>query len=244
MRPLVVTLVFFCCLCLNKGYSQTIYYKLRDPLKKSEQRSPVLFILHGYGSNEEDLFDLAQTFDNRLTVLSLRAPLTLAEGSYCWYSLSRDQNNVLTYNYTEADRAKKQLMTFIRSICKSMKLDSTQIFLLGFSQGAMMSYDLALSYPGKFKGVLALSGRLMEESKPKTTSPAMGSTHYFIAHGSEDERIPLAEAEKAVRYLRSKGVKNIENKTYAMQHVLNGKEIIDIRTWLSQQLNQAAPPVR
>jgi len=231
-------MVFCFCTPLAKG--QKWVYKLREPLKKTSQRPPVLFILHGYGSNEEDLFDLAQTLDERLTVLSLRAPIELAQGSYCWYTLGRDQNNTLTYNYEEARSAKKQVMAFIQSLCQSMQLDSAQVFLMGFSQGAMMSYDLALSYPGKIKGVLALSGRLIEESKPKSIAPALLNTGFFIAHGSEDERIPPSEAEKAVAYLKSKGIKDIEYIVYPMQHVLNGKELIDLRAWLSKHLKKPA----
>jgi len=228
--------MFLSCFGFIHGVAQNVFYKLREPLKKTEARSPVLFILHGYGSNEEDLFDLAQTLDERLTVISLRAPIALAEGSYCWYSLGRDKNNTLTYNYEEAGRAKKSVMNFILSICKTMRLDSTRVFLMGFSQGAMLSYDLALSYPGKIKGVLALSGRLMEESKPKRMVQSHFSTSFFIAHGTEDERIALLEAEKALAYLKNNGVRDIEFKTYAMQHVLNGQEIIDIRAWLSKHV--------
>ena len=236
--------IFIFCFWYTSGTSQNIVYKVREPLKKTEVRSPVLFILHGYGSNEEDLFDLAQTLDERLTILSLRAPIALAEGSFCWYTLGRDNNNTLTYNYEEVLLTKKLLMGFIQSVCKTMNLDSTQIFLMGFSQGAMMSYDLVLSFPGKIKGVLALSGRLMEESKPKSTKPALLNATFFIAHGTEDVRIMPSEAEKAVAYLKNKGVKEVEYKTYAMQHVLNGKEIIDIRAWLSKQLKKPAEPAK
>ncbi len=237
MTRAILTLGVFIICCTTIGNAQNLVYKLREPIKKTTARPPVLFILHGYGSNEEDLFDLAQTLDERLTVISLRAPLTIAEGSYCWYTLGRDNNNKLTYNYEEARLAKRQLMAFIRSVCKTMQLDSTKVFLMGFSQGAMMSYDLALSYPGKIRGVMALSGRLMEESKPLSNSPALLNTSFFIAHGTEDERIAVTEAEKAAAYFKAKGVKDLEFKTYAMQHVLNGKELIDIRAWLSKHLN-------
>jgi phospholipase/carboxylesterase len=243
-RVLGNIILFFSCFYYTQGVAQSITYKLREPLKKTEAPAPVLFILHGYGSNEEDLFDLAQTMDERLTILSLRAPVTLAEGSYCWYTLGRDKNNTLTYNYEEARRSKKLVMAFIKSVCKTMKLDTMQVFLMGFSQGAMMSYDLALSYPGKIKGVLALSGRLIEESKPKVMVPALLGTAFFIAHGTEDERIPLSEAEKAQAYLKNNGVKDIEYKTYAMQHVLNGQEIIDIRAWLSKHLKKPVEPAK
>lgn len=239
---LIVWCLFVFCIPLAKGQNWT--YKLREPIKKTSPRPAVVFILHGYGSNEEDLFDLAQTLDERLTILSLRAPVELAQGSFCWYTLGRDKNNNLTYNYEEVKWAKKQLMAFIQSVCISMKLDSSQVFLMGFSQGAMMSYDLALSYPGKIKGVLALSGRLMEESKPKSVSPALSNTCFFIAHGSEDERIPPSEAEKAAAYLKSKGIKEIEHRVYPMQHVLNGKEIIDIRAWLSKHLKKPAEALK
>jgi len=218
--------------------SSDFVYKIRMPIKKTDSLSPVLFIFHGYGSNEDDLFGLAQTMDERLTVISLRAPIALGNTSFCWFKIDRS-NGSLLYNYEEVTQTRLAVRQFIQNTCKSKHLDSTRVYLMGFSQGTMMSYDLALSYPGKYAGVLALSGRLMKESKTQSKSAALKNTTFFIAHGTEDLVIPMQESEMAFTYLKERGLTKIEYKTYRMQHVLNGQEIIDIRAWLSKNVEKA-----
>ena len=58
-------------------------YKLRKPLKK-EATTPILFLLHGYGSHEEDLFSFANYLPEEYLIISLRAPLSLGFGGFAW----------------------------------------------------------------------------------------------------------------------------------------------------------------
>ncbi len=244
IRSVIIFLVLVSTSFSAQDFASEFVYKIRTPIKKVDSLSPVLFILHGYGSNEEDLFGLAQTLDERLTIISVRAPTTLEKGSFCWFKLSRDNNQQLLYNYKEVSETRLALRKFIQNTCKNKHLDSTQVYLMGFSQGTMMSYDMALSYPGKFAGILALSGRLMKESKIQSKSSAIKTTNFFIAHGTEDLLIPKSEADLALAYLKERGVKNIDFNSYRMQHVLNGEDIIDIRVWLSKVLNQKTHAIK
>ncbi|HQQ93124.1 MAG TPA: phospholipase [Bacteroidia bacterium] len=218
-------------------------YKIRKASPELKD-APLLVMLHGYGSNEDDLFDLASTLDPRFTVISLRAPMALNFGGYGWYHLERKPDKTLLFDYKEAADSRNKVMRFIRTCCRELKLDSNRVFLLGFSQGTMMSYDIALSYPGRIAGVCALSGRLVEESKQQCKNiKALQTTAFFIAHGTEDEIIPFKEAGLARDFLKSKGVISIEYNTYTMQHVLNGQEIIALRDWLKRQLDRSKPSV-
>jgi phospholipase/carboxylesterase len=241
MRLLVLSLflVMRGTLCAQSTDQELVYKSRPSGLKAGP--APVLIVLHGYGSNEEDLFDLANTIDARYAIYSLRGPLPLNNGGFAWYHLSYDQNNRLTYDYQEVIQSRVKVMRFIRQQCLSHQLDSNTIVLMGFSQGAMLAYDLALSNPGKIVGVMALSGRLMEESKVRIKPTKVQSTSFFIAHGIYDALIPITEAEKARDYLRSINVTDIVYTSYPMQHVLNGQEIIDIRAWLSKLLEPKAP---
>ncbi len=232
--------ILFCGLNLAQVNEPEWVFKSRASTLKAG-KIPVLVLLHGYGSNEEDLFDLSATIDSRYAIYSLRAPISLGNGGFAWYGLNRDSNKKLVYNYKEAASSREMVMRFILQQCRTNHLDSNAVVLLGFSQGAMLSYDMALSFPGKIKGVLALSGRLMEESKVQKKPIQLKSTSFFIAHGTNDELIAVTESEKAKDYLKLMKAKDIVYKTYAMQHVLNGQEIIDIRAWLQKFLAPTVP---
>lgn len=238
LQALLVFFAFFaCCVTAQKPESEFVV-KIREASPKMAVK-PVLFLLHGYGSNEEDLFDLSATMDGRYTVYSLRAPLALENGGFGWYRLHWTDDKKIVYDYKEAKKSREKVMAFILEVCRSRKLDSSAVYLLGFSQGAMLAYDIALSSPGKIKGVLALSGRLIEESKQQCSNwKKFQTTSFFIAHGNFDNVIPFQEAELARDFLKTKGVAELEFRSYSMQHVLNGQELNDIRVWLKKLLDK------
>lgn len=224
------------------GFSQTIktdlVYKINEPAQKTGKRAPLLIFLHGYGSNEGDLFDIAKGLDQRFMFISLRAPNALKDGGYGWFELERIPDQPFKYNYSDAKNSRVKILSFISNACKTYKLDSNNVFVMGFSQGAIMAYDLALAAPKKIKGVLALSGKMMDESKKLNTDWAKAAkTKYFIAHGNADNVIKISEADSAVSFLKSKKIKDVKFNNYEMIHTINGKELNDIKTWLKKAID-------
>jgi len=224
-------------------FSQTVKtaltYSVNKP-GKTTAKTPVLILLHGYGSNENDLFELANALDPRFITFSLRAPLPTREGGFCWYALEFLPNAQFKYDYREAKESSAKVLSFISNACKAYQLDSTQVFLLGFSQGSIMAYDLALSSPDKIKGILALSGRIMEESKLQKTNPLQfAKVKFFVGHGNSDNVIKIEEAEKANTFLKEKKVTDLTYKNYEMPHSISGKELNDIKTWLAKAIAPA-----
>ncbi|PBQ33114.1 hypothetical protein CNR22_15445 [Sphingobacteriaceae bacterium] len=239
MKRILVLLL--CVVFAESVFSQkvntTLTYSVHLPSKKTA-KTPVLILLHGYGSNESDLFDLAKTMDPKFITFSLRAPNDSKEQGYCWYELDRFPNGDFKYDYKQAEVSRAKILSFISNACRAYQLDSTQVFLLGFSQGTIMSYDIALHSPQKIKGIVALSGRLMEESKlQKTNLMQLKKIKFFIGHGTSDNVIKLTEAEKASAFLKEKGVSQIIYKTYEMPHSVSGNELNDLRSWLTKALS-------
>jgi phospholipase/carboxylesterase len=214
-------------------------YLVHEPAKKNN-KTPVLILLHGYRSNETDLFDLSKVLDPALIVFSLRAPHP-AESGFAWYNLEFLPDQQFRYNYQEAQQSRRQVLAFISKACAAYGVDSAQVFLMGFSQGAILSYDIAMAAPQKIKGVLALSGRMMEESKTmKTDAAKLAAVKFFIAHGYSDNVIKIADAEKAHVFLKSKKVTDLTYNAYEMPHTLNGKELNDIKRWLTKTISPIA----
>ena len=85
-------------------------------------------------------------------------------GGFNWYEL-RGETGQRKYTYADAVKSRKLILDFISKACKAYQADSNRVFIMGFSQGAIMSYELALSAPGKIFGIVPMSGRLMDESR-------------------------------------------------------------------------------
>jgi phospholipase/carboxylesterase len=207
---------------------------------KAKTNPPVIIMLHGYGSNEGDLFDISNSLDERFITFSVRAPYKASEVGNAWYDLKFLPDKQISCNYEQLKQSKAKLLSFISNACKAYKADSTKVFLMGFSQGAIIAYDIALTNPSKIAGVMALSGRLLEETKSnKMNAAAIEKLKFYIAHGYSDNVIDIKEADKANEFLKTKKITNVQYKNYEMPHSICGDELNDIKKWLKKQIDPA-----
>lgn len=240
MKKITLNLIalLFCSIIFGQKINTTLEYKVNLPLKKTA-KVPVVIMLHGYGSNEADLFDISKSFDERVITFSLRGPY--ADGSkqgYSWFELNKNEQKEFQINYKETAESRNKILSFISNACKAYSLDSTQVFVMGFSQGAIMCYDLAFSHPGKIKGVLPLSGFILPQTKdlkPKTEN--LMKTGFFIAHGTQDNVIDFKKGEEAATLLSAKKIP-VTFKSYSMPHSICGKELNDIKSWMDSQITK------
>jgi phospholipase/carboxylesterase len=238
MRQLLFILI---CLthivCAQKTAKEVpLIYKVREPKVAMQQQPPMLLLLHGYGSNADDLFSLAAGIDERFLVISVQGSYKLAEGSFAWYSLDFNKNPY-TSNNEEAEKSRVALGEFISAMLQRYKADPKKVYLLGFSQGAMMSLSCALTMPQKVAGAVVLSGKLREEIKPLVApEEQLKSLNIYIAHGKKDVRVPFREAEKANAYLTGKGI----NTTFKIlpndAHQISQECYDDFRKWLAEKI--------
>ncbi|MDT7944714.1 MAG: alpha/beta hydrolase-fold protein, partial [Cyanobacteriota bacterium PSP.bin.10] len=150
-------------------------YRVQPPRQGGLGSAPVLVMLHGIGSHEGDLFQLAPYLDPRLAVISLRAPIPWSGGGFAWFEMAWTPEG-LVGDPQQARNSLKLLSRFLEQTLPSgipgIALDPRQVYLLGFSQGAIMSLYLALTQPEKLAGVVAMSGRLSPEILAEAVEPA------------------------------------------------------------------------
>ncbi|RMQ50914.1 Phospholipase/carboxylesterase protein [Pseudomonas cichorii] len=198
---------------------------------------PLIIFIHGYGSNEADLFDLKDHLPRGYNYLSVQAPTELRPGSYKWFT--RKPDAVVYDGVTEDLKSSGQLLTkFISQATKKYRTQPGKVFLVGFSQGAMMSYEVALRDPELVGGFAALSGRLLpvlaSSLKPQER---LKTLKVFIGHGTEDHPVIYASAPEAETILKSLGI-NPQFHTYqGLGHSINGQELADLKQWLEQALD-------
>lgn len=209
-------------------------FLIRKP-KVSIEKPPLLLLLHGVGSNEEDLFSLANYLPESFLVVSLRGPLTLGPNSFGWYEVlfTTGQPKI---NLDQEKQSRKLLLESLDYLKSNFQFDESNVWIGGFSQGAIMSYSIGLLYPNKIKGILALSGRLLEENKEmiKVTEELL-TKKIFISHGSNDRVLSVEYARSVKRYLESIGILP-QYHEYEEGHSINREMLKDLIQWLEENL--------
>ena len=208
-----------------------LHYLIQEP-KIIHEKNPVLILLHGYGSNEEDLFSFAPELPDDSYVISVRAPYDLQPYGHAWYAIHfvADENK-----FSDNEQAKESvtlIASFIDEIVKQYPIDTKNVTLIGFSQGAILSYATALTYPEKIAKVVALSGYFNQDILPEVIdTKAISHLKFFVSHGTVDQVIPVDWARKAKPALENLGLE-VEYQEYPIGHGVSPKNFFDFKNWL------------
>jgi phospholipase/carboxylesterase len=201
---------------------------VRQPKAKTQGKPPLLLLLHGYGSNENDLFAFADYLHPSLLVVSLRAPHALPMMGFAWYSIHFDAEQGKWSDDEEAIGSRKRVLQFMDELMEIHPYDSFQVHLLGFSQGAILSYALGLTYPKRFASVIALSGYLNEnitELPQPEDAPAL-----YASHGSLDEVVPFDWGQGSAKLLQQKGF-SIQFDSFPVGHTIGQDGFYKLLEW-------------
>jgi len=210
----------------------SLYHLVREP-KIKKDKNPLLLLLHGYGSNEEDLFGFAAQLPDEYLIISARAPYSLPPYGNAWYAIDFDADmNKFTDNIQAAE-SRDLIAKFIDEIIEAYPVDAVNVTLLGFSQGAILSYAVALTYPEKVQRVLALSGYLNMDIIENINSRDISKLSFFISHGVVDQVIPVEWARKAPEYLKAKNIP-VEYHEYPAGHGVAPQNFYDLLAWLNK----------
>jgi len=213
----------------------SLTYVIREP-KLNTPNPPVLILLHGYGSNEEDLFSFAPELPDEFLIISARAPLDVGMGGYAWYTLHFDNVNGKFSDIPEAINAREKVATFIDEVISEFSVDPKKVFLLGFSQGTILSYAVALSYPEKVQKIIALSGYidtdLLKEPKNKEDYQQLD---FYISHGTVDQVLPIQLARQAPPYLNQLHIKHVFEE-YNVGHGVAPQNFYALKKWIEARM--------
>jgi len=209
----------------------TLHHLVREPKIKLD-KNPLLLLLHGYGSNEEDLFSFATELPDNYYVISARAPFDLQFGSYAWYAIGFDDDGVKSSDDNQARISRDTIAEFIDELVGNYPIDANDVALIGFSQGSILSYAVALSYPEKVQRVVAMSGYLNPDiAKENFKNNDFSNLKMFVSHGAVDQVIPVEWARKAPAVLDSLGIANVY-KEYPVGHGVAPQNFYDFKNWL------------
>ena len=209
-----------------------IQYLERKPRIISE-KNPLILLVHGYGSNEEDLFSFADDLPDEFHVVSVRGIHTLAPGMYGWYEI--DFVNMQKFNnIPQGIKSRNKLVEFIDEITTKESLDKENTWICGFSQGAILSYAIALNFSEKVKHAACLSGYPEKDFIGEMNSGKdFSNLDFFVSHGTDDAVIPVEWARLGKPFLDDLKIKN-EYHEYRSGHGIVPQNYWDLIAWMKK----------
>ena len=196
---------------------------------------PTILTLHGRGANAFDLLGLAPYLCNgKFLMICPQGPLETPIGpgafGYAWYPMSMgappDIGAILS--------SREKLQQFLDACLNRHPIDAKKLVVLGFSQGGVMAYSLALSNPERFAGLAVLSSWLPKELIPELSiREAVQSLPTIVQHGSQDQMIEVQRAQDSVEQLRALRVP-LTYREYDMGHEITPRGLTDLSAWLDE----------
>lgn len=193
----------------------------------------IIFLLHGYGSNGKDLITLAPELAKGCKNLLFVSPNALeplegsAPGFFQWFSLlDRSYNTIKEHTETAA----LEVTQFIEQISENYGVPLSNIFMLGFSQGAMMCLHIAYRLPVQIMGVIGLGGRL--NMPGLFAQEVLNRPPALLIHGAEDDIVPPYEMEDAAKTLAENVVEVETHLRPKLAHGIDEESVIIVNKFL------------
>ncbi len=198
---------------------------------------PTILTLHGRGANALDLLGLAPYLcDGKFLMICPQGPLESPIGpnavGYAWHPMSMggppDVEAILS--------SRNRLQQFLDECLKRYPIDQNKLAILGFSQGGVMAYSLALAEPQRFAALAVLSSWLPEELVSQLSiADSIQSLPTLVQHGSEDPMIQVGRARDSVERLRQMRLP-LTYREYDMGHEISPRSLTDLSAWLEEKV--------
>ena len=196
---------------------------------------PTILALHGWGASAHDLLGIAPMIQRgEVLFLCPQGPIELepapGQRAYGWFPLTGGGE----IDLASIVGARGALEAFVEDALELYPIDPAKLVIMGFSQGGVMAYDLALGRPERFAALVALSSWLPDVvvgALPQSDLRAALPT--LVIHGSQDPMIGIENAHEARAKLEKLGIQAAWGE-YEMGHEIKPKALGDLIGWLSQ----------
>ena len=216
--------------------SLSLTHLVSRPQQAGAGAPPLLILLHGVGSNEHDLFGLAPYLDPRFLIVSARAPYVIMAGAYAWFEIGWTATGIVI-DPQQAEASRKLIVQFIQEAVAAYGTNPAHVYLLGFSQGAIMSAAVALTRPDLVAGAVLMSGRVRREQLPPLDAEQLVNKPFLVVHGTADTVLPIENGRASRDFLASLPVE-LTYKEYPIGHEVSAESLADVVTWLSARLGE------
>ena len=200
------------------------------------ENAPLLILLHGYGSDENDLFSFAAELPEDLFIISLKAPYPMQPYGNAWYAINFDAEKGKWSDNEQAIESRDLIAKFIDEATAAYPVNKNKVSLLGFSQGSILAYAVALTYPEKVKNIIALSGYINKAVFPEDLETRdYTNLDFYCSHGSVDQVIPVDWARQTPAFLNSLNIKH-KYSEFPVGHGVAPQNFYAFKEWLMARI--------
>jgi len=194
----------------------------------------LLVLMHGVGSNEEDLFGLAHEVPAQFHVISLRAPFVLGPGSYAWFEFSVARDGSRRIDRIQEAASREAVVRTVQALAEQLGVPPERVVLGGFSQGGIMALSLLRTRPALMHGAMVMHSRLLPEVDALVApGEALQGKQLWVSHGLQDGVIPLANAQ-AIRARAATWPVTLTYTEFPGAHEIRPAELTAAMRWLGE----------
>jgi phospholipase/carboxylesterase len=188
------------------------------------------------GRDETDLLGVEDWLDPRLLVASARGPRRAGAGGYAWYEVD-GRDDPPRKDPAQVLESRDLVIALLEELVGEHGADRARVFLLGFSQGAILALAVALARPDLVRGVVAHSARLLPEALPEPAHPALPRLEVLLLHGGSDRLIrPELGREALARLAPLLGDRVTMSEWAGLGHALSPESLAAAGRWLAGRL--------
>jgi phospholipase/carboxylesterase len=167
--------------------------------------SRLILLLHGWTGDENSMWVFARNLPGNFEVLAPRGPFAAPNGGYSWREIQTGISGLPDFD--DFRSTTEALLGFVDDWSTSEGRIMDQFDLIGFSQGAALSYAIVLRHPERIRAVAALSGFLPKGIEDVLSKRVLAGKPVFVSHGRQDNMVPVDQARKAVALLEESGAR-------------------------------------
>ncbi len=196
-------------------------YRILEKGKPLKQASKALILLHGRGSSAQNILSLADEFcDDKFYIA---APEATNQSWYPYRFLAPVEQNE-PWLSSAVDTVKRLMDETAEAV------ETENIYLMGFSQGACLALEVTSCFAMKYGGVVSFTGGLIGENPdPERYSGSFDGTPVFIGNSDVDPHVPLKRSEESKAIMEKMGARVILKVYPNMPHTINQDEILTVR---------------
>lgn len=199
----------------------------------ADERLPLIVALHGYGASPEEISHLVDDLELPLRVIAPRGTLPV-HGGWAWYSL----NDPLAS--PKNDPALRTAVVHVLATlhqARAKRRVCGKPIVVGFSQGAVVTYALAATAPTELARALPIAGLLPPSQWPTRSAPA-DAAPMVAFHGEADDRVRIADDRESQSALRRQGFQVALRAYPEVSHSVSVDELRDIRLEIARAIRE------
>jgi len=196
------------------------------------QSRRLMVMLHGLGDSIDGYLWLPRAMNLPWLNYALVNAPDEYYGGFSWFNFPGDAKPGVQRSYG--------MLVELLDGLRARGFPTDQTILGGFSQGCLMSIEVAMRYPHRLAGIVGISGRTSDPALLiQERSPVAMQQRVFLTHGTLDQVIPFTEAQAHVQTLKAAGL-NIEWHELAKAHTIAGETELELMRNFIQRCYQLA----